>query len=309
MESVKRTRDLYARKFYFGINNKRKLHELDREPSTSAPIAFEKPQSQTLSKSLDSEGKRFSKPLTESETPLVRFMPDYLNVEIEETISALAETCLQGNNGFSSKHSTSSLNAHMHCYTWPCAAVMAQFIWHHRNVISGCTILEISAGTGLPSIIAAKLGCRVIVSECDIQPWSSSVESAAVACCRRNCERNGVSVKTVNLNWGQVNSAMLCLPPLDYVFLSDVLFFEKDFDRVFMTVRFFLERFKCACYCSYQLRDEDWNLRLKSLCQRFSLKLIIVPLSSFDADKCDIARSGLPGTVHSDIFLFKFELL
>lgn len=44
-------------------------------------------------------------------------------------------------------------------YVWPCAPVLAQYIWHNRkHLLVGKHVLEIGAGTSLPGIVAAKCG-------------------------------------------------------------------------------------------------------------------------------------------------------
>ncbi|XP_069955665.1 histone-arginine methyltransferase METTL23 [Cherax quadricarinatus] len=62
-------------------------------------------------------------------------------------------------------------------YTWPCAPVLAQYVWHHRHGFINRTVLEIGAGTALPGIVAAKCGAQVILSD-----------SGQLPKCLRNCQ-------------------------------------------------------------------------------------------------------------------------
>ncbi|XP_048223304.1 probable methyltransferase-like protein 23 isoform X2 [Perognathus longimembris pacificus] len=50
-------------------------------------------------------------------------------------------------------------------YVWPCAVVLAQYLWFHRRSLPGKAVLEIGAGVSLPGILAAKCGAEVILSD------------------------------------------------------------------------------------------------------------------------------------------------
>jgi len=67
---------------------------------------------------------------------------------------------------------------------WPSAIALAHELAERADEIRGRHVLELGAGTGLPGIVAASLGARVV--QTDRQP-------AALDLCRRNAERNGVT--------------------------------------------------------------------------------------------------------------------
>ncbi|XP_064594412.1 histone-arginine methyltransferase METTL23-like isoform X3 [Liolophura sinensis] len=50
-------------------------------------------------------------------------------------------------------------------YVWPCAPVLAQYIWFHRQHLTTKRILELGAGTALPGVVAAKCGAQVTLSD------------------------------------------------------------------------------------------------------------------------------------------------
>lgn len=66
---------------------------------------------------------------------------------------------------------------------WPAAIALAHEIAERADEFRGKRVLELGAGTGLPGIVAASLGARVV--QTDRQELAMSV-------CRRNGERNGV---------------------------------------------------------------------------------------------------------------------
>lgn len=51
-------------------------------------------------------------------------------------------------------------------YTWPCAPVLAWYLWTRRGQLAGKHVLELGAGTSLPGVVAAKCGSRVTLSDC-----------------------------------------------------------------------------------------------------------------------------------------------
>ena len=66
---------------------------------------------------------------------------------------------------------------------WPSAIALAHEIATRPDDFRGRSVLELGAGTGLPGIVAASLGGRVVQTDRD---------ELALLLCRRNGERNGV---------------------------------------------------------------------------------------------------------------------
>ncbi|KAM5135144.1 histone-arginine methyltransferase METTL23 [Mantella aurantiaca] len=173
-------------------------------------------------------------------------------------------------------------------YVWPCALVLAQYIWFHRSVVTGKRVLEVGAGVSLPGVLAAKCEADVILSD-----------SAAMPRCLRNCSRscrqNHLSgVPVLGLTWGEISPDLLDLPPIDIVLGSDVFYEPKDFEDVLVTVRFLMERNpKAEFWTTYQVRSEDWSI--EALLHKWDLRCRNVPLKMFGADKERLAGSSLPG--------------
>lgn len=66
---------------------------------------------------------------------------------------------------------------------WPASIALAHELSTRGAALRGRTVLELGAGTGLPGIVAAGFGARVV--QTDRQPLALEV-------CRRNAARNGV---------------------------------------------------------------------------------------------------------------------
>ncbi|XP_066498384.1 methyltransferase-like protein 23 isoform X2 [Hoplias malabaricus] len=173
-------------------------------------------------------------------------------------------------------------------YVWPCAVVLAQYVWTARENLQRKTVLELGAGVSLPGVVAAKCGADVILSD-------SAALPLCLDNCRRSCEANGVAgVAVVGLTWGQVSPELLSLPPVDIILGSDVFYEPEDFEDVLVTVSFLLKRNPCAQFwTTYQERSTDWSI--EALLHKWSLKCTEIPLDTFQANKSHLAASSLPG--------------
>ncbi|XP_028675298.1 methyltransferase-like protein 23 [Erpetoichthys calabaricus] len=180
------------------------------------------------------------------------------------------------------------LDPHYSMYVWPCAVVLAQYVWYHKEHVIGKGILEIGAGVGLPGVVAAKCGAKVILS--DSARFPACLENS-----QRSCEANGLSdVVVLGITWGQVSPELLDLPQLDIVLGSDVFFEPEDFEDVMMTIYFLLKKNpKAQFWATYQERSSDWSI--EAILQKWDLRCVHVPLELFNANKECLAQSNLPG--------------
>ncbi|XP_052280281.1 histone-arginine methyltransferase METTL23-like isoform X2 [Dreissena polymorpha] len=139
-------------------------------------------------------------------------------------------------------------------YTWPCAPMLAQYVWDHRGDFKGRRVLELSAGTALPGIVALKCGADVQFS--DIPECMDSV--------RLSCAANGLTdVQILEIIWGnfQQGSAISLLTDLDWVLASDCFFDSSDFEDIVATLAYLLERnVNCVCLFAYQLRTLSYSI-------------------------------------------------
>lgn len=173
-------------------------------------------------------------------------------------------------------------------YVWPCAVVLAQFLWKRRYELKNKSILELGAGVSLPGVLAARLGASVLLSDGAHLP-------GCLGNGRRSCEANGLrDVPVLGLSWGHVSPRLLSLPPLHLILGSDVFYDPQDFESVLVTVAFLFRKNPSAQFwTTYQLRSSDWSV--EALLARWSMRCEPVPLAAFEADKPELAGSRLPG--------------
>ncbi|GAB1602949.1 methyltransferase-like protein 23 [Argonauta hians] len=174
-------------------------------------------------------------------------------------------------------------------YVWPSAVVLAQYVWYFQHDVKGKRILELSAGTALPGIVAAKCqAASVVLSDSFLLPNS-------VQHCKSCCAANGLpDLPVIGITWGLFSPELINLDRVDIILASDCFYNLKDFEDILLTVSFILEKnTRCQFWCTYQERSSDQTIEL--LLKRWGLKCCQVPLAKFQADSPDIADSGLPG--------------
>ncbi|XP_045691762.1 probable methyltransferase-like protein 23 isoform X1 [Phyllostomus hastatus] len=184
-------------------------------------------------------------------------------------------------------------------YVWPCAVVLAQYLWFHRRSLPGKALLEIGAGVSLPGIVAAKCGAEVILSDSCELPHCLEI-------CQQSCRLNSLpQVRVLGLTWGHLSQDLLALPPQDIILASDVFFEPEDFEDILTTVYFLMQKNpKVQLWSTYQVRSADWSL--EALLYKWDMKCVHIPLASFDADKEDIAESALPGRHTIEMLVISF---
>lgn len=95
---------------------------------------------------------------------------------------------------------------------WPAAIALAHEIL--GRALDGVRILELGAGTGLPGIVAASLGARVVQTD---------RQSAALHVCRQNAARNEVTtIEHRTADWTAWDDTAL----YDMIIGSDILYAE-----------------------------------------------------------------------------------
>ena len=95
---------------------------------------------------------------------------------------------------------------------WPAAIALAHEVAARAADVGGARVLELGAGTGLPGIVAASLGARVVQTDRN---------ELAMSVCRRNGERNGVvSIEYRLVDWTQWDD----VERYDWIIGSDVIY-------------------------------------------------------------------------------------
>ncbi|XP_053565520.1 histone-arginine methyltransferase METTL23 [Bombina bombina] len=185
-------------------------------------------------------------------------------------------------------------------YVWPCAVVLAQYLWFHRQTLPNKRILEVGAGVSLPGVLAAKCGAKVILSD-------SATLPQCLHNCHQSCKANNIDgVKVIGLTWGEISPDLIALPPVDIILASDVFYEPEDFEDVLVTVRFLMERNADAQFwTTYQVRSADWSI--EALLVKWNMRCTSVPLKTFNADKERLAASDLPGRHSVQMMIITFD--
>jgi predicted nicotinamide N-methyase len=98
---------------------------------------------------------------------------------------------------------------------WPAAIGLAHEVAARADDFRGTRVLELGAGTGLPGIVAASLGARVVQTD---------KQELAMSVCRRNVERNGATAIEHRLvDWVDWDDA----ERYDWIIGSDILYGES----------------------------------------------------------------------------------
>ena len=97
---------------------------------------------------------------------------------------------------------------------WPAAIALAHEVATRPGEFGGRRVLELGAGTGLPGIVAASLGARVVQTD---------RQEVAMAVCRRNGGRNGgAGIEYRLADWAAWDDA----GRYDWILGSDILYAE-----------------------------------------------------------------------------------
>jgi methyltransferase-like protein 23 len=103
---------------------------------------------------------------------------------------------------------------------WPASIALAHDVLGRADTLRGKRVLELGAGTGLPGIIAASLGARVLQID---------RSEAALHVCALNTERNGVTGSDAReAEWETFHSD----ERFDFILGSDVLYVTTMHDRL-----------------------------------------------------------------------------
>lgn len=109
-------------------------------------------------------------------------------------------------------------------FAWAGGQALARYILDHAERVSGKTVIDIGAGSGLSAIAAAKAGAR------DVR--ASDIDAIAVSAIHLNAGANAVTVAATTTDW--LSTAP---PPADVVLVGD-LFYERPLaERVIAFVR------------------------------------------------------------------------
>ncbi len=104
---------------------------------------------------------------------------------------------------------------------WPSALVLAAEI--AARWPAGRTLLELGCGIGLPAIVAAGCGARVLASD-----WYPE----ALVFAEHNAARAGVEIETLAADWSAPPPQLLAAGPFDLIMGADILYEDRNGDAL-----------------------------------------------------------------------------
>ena len=103
---------------------------------------------------------------------------------------------------------------------WPASIALAHDVISRPDAFGGTTVLELGAGTGLPGIVAASLGAKVVQTD---------RQELALFICRRNGQRNGVHAIDYRLaDWSSWSDTTR----YDWILGSDILYAQSTHEHL-----------------------------------------------------------------------------
>ena len=103
---------------------------------------------------------------------------------------------------------------------WPSGLALARAV--RRRDVEGLRVLELGCGLGLPSIVAALGGARVLATD-----WSPEALEVAAA----NATRNRAEVETALVSWAGPEP-LVRAAPWDLVLGADLLYEQRNVDQL-----------------------------------------------------------------------------
>ncbi|KAI8887175.1 hypothetical protein K501DRAFT_242897 [Backusella circina FSU 941] len=179
------------------------------------------------------------------------------------------------------------------CYIWPSALVMADFIWFNKERFSNRIVLEVGAGTSLPSLVLLQSPSppRIIVSD------TPSILPVSEACLALNgIKPNPERVWLKPLEWSQCNtennidSLISEIESnwngnIDYIIGSDTFYDPSEFENLLVLVSFIIHKHNphCTFYTTYQERSSKRSIQY--LLDKWKLKCRLIPRNAFQFDE------------------------
>ncbi len=124
----------------------------------------------------------------------------------------------------------SSITAPYWAQVWPSAFALCEFIATEPQWLENKKVLELAAGLGLPSLLAAQIATEVVCS--DYVP-------AAVELMQQSIEKNQLTnIKATVINWNNIPDDLSC----DILLLSDINYEPQVFETVFNVIVSFMQK-------------------------------------------------------------------
>lgn len=125
----------------------------------------------------------------------------------------------------------SQLTTHVFPYwakIWPAAKALTQFLANHPLLLKNKQVLELAAGIGLPSLLAAQIAQQVTCTDYVPEPLAYITEAA----------KHHTNFTTAVLNWNNLPKDL----STDVLLLSDVNYEPAAFEQLLQVIHNFLQQ-------------------------------------------------------------------
>ncbi|OWF52037.1 protein N-lysine methyltransferase METTL21A-like [Mizuhopecten yessoensis] len=149
---------------------------------------------------------------------------------------------------------------------WDAAIVLCEYLEKNKELVSGKTIIELGAGSGIVGIVAALLGGKVTITDLDI-----ALEYINEVVDENLRDHPGIDVHVKNLDWTKDWSKFTA--DYDVVLGADIIYIEELFNDL-------LKTFLQTCHentlvlLSWRYRYDRDNKYLEMMRQHFTLDKI-----------------------------------
>jgi len=175
-------------------------------------------------------------------------------------------------------------------YIWPSSKVLAEYVWHNRNLFANKAVLELGAGTCLPGLVAAACGSKVYLTDREDVP-------EVLQNCKQNVLTNNPVAFTTNfvnkrpvflnatvlgLPWGKFSPSVLStISKLDYILGADCFYDNTEaYQDILATVSYFMRVSPGLKFITaYQERNAQRTIQ--PLLRKWKMKACPVPLDLF----------------------------
>jgi predicted nicotinamide N-methyase len=123
---------------------------------------------------------------------------------------------------------------------WPAAVGLCQFLVENTDYLKNKKVMELAAGLGLPSLLAAQYADNV---------YASDYVTDAVELMQRSAKYNGIANMQCDvLDWSELPATL----PADTLLLSDINYDPASFDVVYSLLQRFLDNKTTIILCTPQ---------------------------------------------------------
>jgi predicted nicotinamide N-methyase len=140
---------------------------------------------------------------------------------------------------------------------WPATLAMSDFIYEHPELVKDKKVLELAAGLGLPSFVAARYAKEV---------YCSDYLDEAVAAMRKTVQHLQLNNVTCELlDWNHLPSALTT----EVLLLSDINYDPEQFDQLYLVLQRFIQQGTLILLTSPQrLMAKPFIEKLLPLCKQ-----------------------------------------